>query len=309
MEQYELLILGAGPAGLTAAVYARRAGMSVLVLEKGAIGGQITSTNEVENWPGTKKISGYDLATSLQEHAESFGAEIRIAEIQGLDLSGDRKIVRTDHGEVSADALIIATGARHSHLGVPGEAELTGRGVSYCAICDGPFFRNEDIAVVGGGDMAVEEAEYLTRFAGKVYLVHRRDQLRAADMIAKRALANPKIEPVWNTVVTAVNGSSGVESLSVKNIATNEEKQIAATGVFIFIGTLPNTEMLKGSGIAVDAKGWVVADHATLQTSIPGVFAAGDVRETSLRQMVTAAADGARAAMSAYAYFSGSERK
>ena len=304
MEHHDLLILGAGPAGLTAAVYARRSGLDVVVLEKGAVGGQITTTNEVENWPGIKKISGFDLAMSLQEHAEHFGAEIRLTDIQGLDFSGDKKIVRTDNGEISADALVIATGARHSHLGVPGEAELTGRGVSYCAVCDGPFFRNEEIMVVGGGDTAVEEAEYLTRFASKVYLVHRRNELRAADMLAKRALANPRIEPVWDTVVTAINGKTGVDSVSVRNVKTNAETQIAVTGVFVFVGILPNSEMFRDSGLTLDANGWLLADQATLQANIPGVFVAGDVRDTSLRQMVTAAADGARAAMAAYAYLS-----
>lgn len=304
MEHHELIILGAGPAGLTAAVYAQRSGLDAVVLEKGAVGGQITTTNDVENWPGFKQISGFDLAASLQEHAEYLGAEIRATDIQGLDFSGPRKVVRTDKGDLTADALIVCTGARHRHLDVPGEAELTGRGVSYCAVCDGPFFRNEDIVVVGGGDTAVEEAEYLTRFAGKVFLVHRRDRLRAADMLAKRALVNPKIEPVWDTVVTEINGKTGVESVSVKNVKTGAEKKIAATGVFVFVGNLPNSEVFKGSGLGMDAGGWVLADHATLRTNIEGVFAAGDVRETSLRQMITASADGARAAMSAYAYLS-----
>jgi thioredoxin reductase (NADPH) len=304
VEHHELIILGAGPAGLTAAVYARRSGLDAVVLEKGAVGGQITTTNDVENWPGFKRISGFDLAASLQEHAEYLGAEIRAAAVESLDVSGPRKVVRTDKGTLTADAIIVCTGARHRHLGVPGEAELAGRGVSYCAVCDGPFFRNEDIVVVGGGDTAVEEAEYLTRFAGKVYLAHRRDRFRAADVLAKRALANPKIEPVWDTVVTAVNGKTGVESVSVRNLKTGEEKRIAAAGVFIFVGTLPNSEVFQGSGLGMDANGWVMADHATLGTTIAGVFAAGDVRETGLRQMITAAADGARAAMSAYAYLS-----
>lgn len=308
MEHHELIILGAGPAGLTAAVYAKRSGLDVVVMEKGAVGGQITTTNDVENWPGTKQISGYDLATSLQEHAEHLGAEIRVTEITGLDLSGPKKIVQTDKGPVSADALVVCTGARHRHLNVPGETELTGRGVSYCAVCDGPFFRNEEVVVVGGGDTAVEEAEYLTRFASKVSIVHRRDKLRAADMLAKRALANPKIEPVWDSVVVSVNGKTGVESVTVRNVKTNEEKQIPATGVFIFVGTLPNSEMFKGSGLGMDVNGWVIVDQATLATNIPGVFAAGDVRETGLRQMITAAADGARATMSAYAYLSELEK-
>lgn len=304
VEHHDLIILGAGPAGLTAAVYAKRAGLDAVILEKGAVGGQITMTNEVENWPGIKNISGFDLSASLQEHAEHLGAEFRAVDIMGLDFSDGKKVVLTDGGPISADALVICTGARHRQLGVPGEAELTGRGVSYCAICDGPFFRNEDIVVVGGGDTAVKEAEYLTRFAAKIYLVHRRNELRAAHMLARRALADPKIEPVWDTVVTKINGKTGVESVSVRNVKTGEEGGIVATGVFIFVGMLPNSEPFRDSGLELTKDGWVVADQKTLQTNIPGVFAAGDVRDTSLRQMVTAAADGARAVMSAYDYIS-----
>lgn len=302
MEHRELIILGAGPAGLTAAIYAKRAGLDAVVLEKAVAGGQITTTSDVENWPGTKQISGFDLATSFQEHAEHLGAEIRITEVTGLDITGPKKIVQTDKGPISADALVIASGARHRHLGAPGEAELTGRGVSYCAVCDGPFFRNEEVMVVGGGDTAAEEAVYLTRFVSKVYLVHRRDTLRATDLIANRALSNPKVVPVWDSVVKSINGKTGVESVTVQNVKTGAEQNIAVTGVFVFVGTLPNSEELKGSGVELSEAGWVCVDQGTLKTNLPGVFAAGDVRETSLRQMVTAAADGARAAMAAYAY-------
>lgn len=304
MEHHDVLILGAGPAGLTAAIYAKRAGLDALVVEKGAVGGQITSTSDVENWPGIKQISGFDLAASLQEHAEHLGAEIRITEITAIDLSGPQKIVQTDTGPISADALIVCTGSRHRRLDAPGEAELTGRGVSYCAVCDGPFFRNEEVMVVGGGDMAVEEALYLTRFASRVYLVHRRDTLRASEMIARRTLASPKVEPVWDSVVSRINGKTGVASAVVKNVKTGEEKTIPVTGVFIFVGNLPNSEVFRESGLGLDAAGWVTVDHATLATTMAGVFAAGDVRDTSLRQMITASADGARAAMSAYAYIS-----
>lgn len=302
MEHHELIILGAGPAGLTAAIYARRSGLDTLLLEKGAVGGQITITGDVENWPGIKQISGFDLAQALQEHAEHFETEIRIAEIEGVDFSGTQKIVKTDKGEIGADAVIICTGARHRHLGIPGETELTGRGVSYCAVCDGPFYRNETVMVVGGGNSAVEEAEFLTRFASKVYLVHRRDKLRAARLLAERVLANPKIEPVWDTVAEKVNGKTAVESVTVRNVKTGKTSEMRVTGVFIFVGTLPNVEQLKDSGLDMTAEGWIRGDHDRLTTNIPGVFVAGDVRETSLRQMITAAGDGARAALSAYAY-------
>ncbi len=304
MEHHELIILGAGAAGLTAAVYAGRSGIDAVLLEKGAVGGQITTTNDVENWPGIKQISGFDLAASFHEHAEYLGADIRAVEITGVDLSGPKKIVHTDKGSLSADALAICTGARHSQLGAPGEAELTGRGVSYCAVCDGPFFRNEEIMVVGGGDTAVEEAEYLTRFAAKIYLVHRRDQLRAASILAKRALANPKIEPVWDSVVARINGKTGVESVLVRNVKTGAETELKVTGVFIFVGMSPNSEPFRDSGLEMTPEGWIVADQKTLRTNIPGVFAAGDVRDTGLRQMITAAADGARVVMSAYNYLS-----
>jgi thioredoxin reductase (NADPH) len=302
VEHRELIILGAGPAGITAAIYAKRSGLNTLLIEKGAVGGQITMTGDVENWPGLKQISGFDLAQSLQEHAEHFDAEIRTAEIEDVEFSKKKKIVRMDKGEVSADAVIICTGARHRRLGVPGEAELTGHGVSYCAVCDGPFFRNEAVMVVGGGNTAVKEAEYLTRFAAKVYIVHRRNEFRAAELLAKRVKANPKIELVLDSVVEKINGTTGVESVTVKKVTTGAASDIAVTGTFVFVGTLPNVEKLQNSGLDMLKDGWIKADHDTLETNIPGVFVAGDVRVTSLRQMITAAADGARAAMSAYSY-------
>lgn len=302
MEHRELIILGAGPAGLTAAIYAQRSGLDALLLEKGAVGGQVTTTSDVENWPGAKRISGFDLVRSLQEHAEHFEADIRTADLTGVDFSQDKKIVHTDKGDVSADAVIICTGAHHRLLEAPGELEFAGRGVSYCAVCDGPFFRNETVVVVGGGNTAVEEAEYLTRFAAKVYLVHRRDKFRADALLVRRVMTHPKVEPVLDSVVETINGAAGVTSVTVKHVKTGVLTEIAATGVFIFVGKLPNVEAFKTSGLALTMDGWIKVDHDTLETSIPGVFAAGDVRETSLRQIITAAADGARAAMSAYGY-------
>ncbi len=302
MEKRELVILGAGPAGLTAAIYAKRAGLDTLLLEKGAPGGQITTTSDVENWPGQKHISGFELAQTLEDHAKHFEAEIRMAEVAKVTLSAEKKVLSTDKGEIEAKALIICTGAHHRPLNVPGEMELTGRGVSYCAVCDAAFYRNEEVAVIGGGNTAVEEAEYLTRFAAKVYLVHRRDALRADKLLADRVLANSKIVPVWDSVAEKINGKTGVESLSLKNVKTGETRDLAVTGVFIFVGTLPNSSLLQGTGLDMTADGWLRAKSEDMETNIPGVFVAGDVRETKLRQMITAAGDGARAAMSAYAY-------
>ncbi len=305
MEHRELVILGGGPAGLTAAVYARRAGLDTLLLEKGAPGGQILTTSDVENWPGLKHVSGFELARSLEEHARHFETEIRMAEVEKLQLSADKKILHTDKGAIEADALIICTGAHHRPLGVPGEAELTGRGVSYCAVCDAAFYKGEEVAVVGGGNTAVEEAEYLTRFAAKVYLIHRRGTLRADRLLADRVLADAKIVPVWDTVVEKINGKTGVESISLKNVKTGEKRDLAVTGAFIFVGTLPNSALLRDTGLDMRPEGWVKAGDEDMGTNIPGVFVAGDVRDTKLRQMITAAADGARAAMSAYAYLAG----
>ncbi len=302
MEKRELVILGAGPAGLTAAIYAKRAGLDTLLIERGLAGGQITTTADVENWPGVIKISGMDLAEKLHEHALHFEAELRAAELSGVEVDGNKKIIRTDKGDIEAKSVIIALGARHRPLGCPGEAEFTGRGVSYCAVCDAAFYRGQEVAVVGGGNTAVEEAEYLTRFASKVYLIHRRDELRADKMLADRVLANPKITPVWDTVAERVLGdASGVTGLALKNVKTGAASELKVMGVFIFVGTVPNTAIL-GSVVDLTPEGWVIASHEDLSTSVPGIFAAGDVRDTDLRQMVTAAADGARAAMSAYKY-------
>ena len=301
MEKRELVILGAGPAGLTAAIYGKRAGLDTLLIERGLPGGQVTTTADVENWPGITKISGMDLAQNLYDHATHFEAELRAAELLGVEVKGNTKIIRTDKGDVEASAVIIAVGARHKPLGCPGEAEFSGKGVSYCAVCDAAFYRNEEVAVIGGGNTAVEEAEYLTRFASKVYIIHRRDELRADRMIADRVLANPKVVPVWDSLVRSIEGASGVEKVVLKNVKTDAVSELPVTGVFVFVGTLPNTEFL-GSVVHMTPDGWIITRDEDMATSVPGIFAAGDVRETELRQMITAAADGARAAMSAYRY-------
>ena len=299
MKNYELVIIGAGPAGLTAAIYGRRAGLSTLVVEKESHGGQMQLTDAIENWPGTRHINGFDLGTNFQEHARALGAEFMSATVERLRAEHDRRFVDTSAGEIEAGAVIIATGARFSSLGIPGEAELTGRGVSYCAVCDGPFHRGREVAVVGGGNTAVEEAEYLTAFADKVYLVHRRGEFRAGRYVVEKALANPKIVPVLHHVPTAVTGDdSGVTALAVKDVRDGQETILKVAGVFIFVGTVPHSGFL-GGFVETEPGGWI-ATNRHLATSRPGVFAAGDVRDTDLRQVITASADGARAAMSAY---------
>ncbi len=301
MDSFDLLILGGGPGGLTAAIYGARAGLKTVILEQGAPGGQIRLTDALENWPGLLRTSGFELADNFQQHAESLGVEIVYDTALSLSLEGDFKLVKTTKSEYKTKALVVATGARFRNLKVPGEAEFTGRGVSYCAVCDGPFFKGETVAVVGGGNTAVQEANYLTSFADTVYLIHRRDQLRADQAVARKALDNPKIVPIWNSQVTEILGvPSGVNQIKVKNVQTNEEKALDLTGVFIFVGTRPNIDFV-GDFLEKTPQGWLKTDEH-LQTSAPGVFAAGDVRDTDLRQVVTACADGARAAMNAYHY-------
>lgn len=300
MEKRELVIIGAGPAGLTAAIYGKRAGLDTLVIEKGKAGGQILITSEIENWPGTVTESGAGLAEKFRYHAAHFNAEFKTATVMSLKPGNNRCVVVTDDGEIDAGAVIIASGCHFRKQGCPGEQEFTGKGVSYCAVCDAAFYEELEVAVIGGGNTAVEEAGYLTQFADKVYLVHRRDKFRADELVVERALKNPKIVPVMDSVLESIQGDDIVERIIVKNVKTGESKPIALNGVFIFIGTLPNAEFV-GDAVKTTEAGWIVTD-ADMKTSTPGIFAAGDVRDTGLRQVVTAAGDGARAAMSAYAW-------
>ncbi|WP_352425468.1 thioredoxin-disulfide reductase [Aminomonas paucivorans] len=300
MEKRELVILGAGPAGMTAAIYGRRAGLDVLVLERGLPGGQITITDEVENWPGVQHTTGQALAESFRKHAEKFHPEFREATVEKVDLRDGRKILVTDKGEIDAEAVLVATGANFKKLGCPGEAEYTGRGVSYCAVCDGAFFEDEVVAVIGGGNTAVEEACYLTQFASKVYVVHRRDSFRADRVPVEQAMANPKIVPVWDSVVESIEGGDMVERLMLRNVKTQEVSPLPVAGVFVFVGTDPNSRFV--ADLVETSKGGWIRTNPRMETSVEGIFAAGDVRDTYLRQVVTAAGDGATAAMAAYAY-------
>ncbi len=295
---YDVLIIGGGPAGLTAALYAARSRLKAVVLERGMAGGQAATTHKIENYPGFPDgILGPDLGQALEQQATNFGAEFVQTEIEGVDLSGDLKTVKAYEGEYKGRTLILATGADPKKLGVKGEEELRGRGVSYCATCDGAFFKDQEVIVVGGGDAAVEEALFLTRFAKKVSIVHRRYQLRAAPVIQERAKANEKVAFIWDSVVDEIKGEKHVEGVVVKNVKTGETKTVPAAGIFIYVGLVPNTALLKGQ-VGMDPQGYILAGEDTM-TSKPGVFAAGDCRKKPLRQVVTAVSDGAVAAMAA----------
>lgn len=298
----DLIIVGSGPAGLSAAIYAKRAGLSVIVLEKtGIAGGQILSTYEVDNYPGLPGVSGFDLGDSFRRHAEKLGVSIQEAEVTGVLDQGDMKMVMADTGNYIGRAVIIATGAHNALLGVPGEEELTGMGVSYCATCDGAFFRGRQVAVIGGGDVAVEDAIFLARTCEKVTLIHRRDSLRAAKLLQENLQKLSNVEIIWDTTVEEIQGEEQVECLLLKNQKTGEESKLQVAGVFIAVGTVPDTDMVKGV-VEMDEKGYIVAGEAC-ETNVPGIFVAGDVRTKQLRQVITAAADGANAITSLEKYF------
>ena len=290
---YDLVIVGSGPAGLAAAIYAKRAELSVAVVERAPMsGGQIVNTYEVDNYPGLPGVSGFELAMKFREHCDKLGVEFIEGEIEKAELAGTEKKLWLSECELQAKTVILATGAANRKLGVPGEEELTGAGVSYCATCDGAFFRKKTVAVVGGGDVAVEDAIFLARICEKVYVIHRRDEFRAAKTLCSRLAAMENVEFVMKHTVKDIQGDGRVASVTVCSTESGEERQLAVNGVFIAVGNLPNSEVWKKSGIAVDAGGYVVAGEDT-KTSIPGVFAAGDLRTKRLRQVITAAADGA----------------
>jgi thioredoxin reductase (NADPH) len=299
---YDIIILGAGPAGLTAALYAARAKRSTLVIEKAVPGGQVAITEFIENYPGfADGIGGAELGDTMKRQAERFGAQFVYDEATGLEVSDEIKTVQALDGTYRGRTIILATGAEHRKLGVPGEEEFSGRGVSYCATCDGAFFEGKRIVVVGGGDSALQEGDFLTRYASKLSIVHRRDTLRAERILQERALNNPKIEFVWNTVVEEIVGNGAVTGIRVRNVRTGERRLLPTDAVFPFIGMVPNTAFLKGV-IDLDEQGYVKVVNDKLETSVEGVWAAGDLRANVPRQAVTAAADGCIAALAADEY-------
>jgi thioredoxin reductase (NADPH) len=298
---YELIIAGGGPAGLTAGIYAARAMIKTLLIERMMVGGQVSATFLVENYPGFPEgISGLELSQAMEKQARNFGLIIESGEIATLRPAGKIWEAEKDGRKILAKSVIVATGVEPKRLGVPGEEELKGRGVSFCATCDGPFFRGQEIAVIGGGDSAVDEALYLTRFAEKVYLIHRRNALRAEKILQDRAFKNPKIEILWETVVTRVMGKSGVEGVTIKNVKTEEVGALKVNGVFSYVGWKPLTGFVRGV-VELDPFGYVITD-GNMATSAPGIFAAGDVCQKLLRQVATAVGDGAVAAFSAEKY-------
>lgn len=316
---YDLIIIGSGPAGLSAAVYAKRAGLETLVVEKSSVsGGQVLNTYEVDNYLGLPGINGYDMGVKFREHADAMEIPFMTADVKSVEPAGDPEAllraseqtpaaycVRTNKGDLEAKTILIATGANHAKLGVPGEAELSGKGVSYCATCDGAFFRNRTVAVVGGGDVAVEDAVFLARTSKKVYLIHRRDELRAAKILQESLFRLPNVEVIWDTVVEEIRGENRVENLCLKNRKTGETSTLETDGVFIAVGIHPNTEIFR-EVVECDAQGYVLAGE-DCTTDQPGIFVAGDARQKPLRQIITAVADGANAVTSIQEYFIGCE--
>ena len=297
---YDTIIIGAGPAGMTAALYAARSNLKVALIEGGLPGGQMNNTSDIENYPGYANISGPELAEKMFEPLENLGVEHLYGFVKNIENHGDVKKVITDDEEFETRTVIVATGSKHRLLGVPGEEELNSRGVSYCAVCDGAFFRDQDLLVVGGGDSAVEEAIFLTQFAKSVTIVHRRDELRAQKVLQDRAFANEKINFIWDSVVKEIKGENRVESVVIENVKTGQVTEQAFGGVFIYVGLDPVSDFVQELQIR-DQTGWIVTDDH-MKTSVAGVFAVGDVRQKDLRQVTTAVGDGAIAGQEAYKY-------
>jgi len=298
---YDVIIIGAGPAGMTAAVYTSRANLSTLMIERGIPGGQMANTEEVENFPGFESILGPDLSNKMFNHAKKFGAEYAYGDIKEIIDGKEYKTVKAGSKEYKARSIIISTGAEYKKVGVPGEKELGGRGVSYCAVCDGAFFKEKRLFVIGGGDSAVEEGVYLTRFASQVTIVHRRDELRAQKILQDRAFANDKVDFIWNHTIKAINEKDGkVGSVTLVSTTDGTEQELAADGVFIYIGMVPLSKPFENLGIT-NENGYIETNDR-METKVPGIFAAGDIREKTLRQIVTATGDGSIAAQAAQHY-------
>ncbi|TPR39246.1 thioredoxin-disulfide reductase [Apilactobacillus micheneri] len=307
MEKYDVIVIGAGPGGMTAALYASRANLSVLMIDRGIYGGQMNNTAEIENYPGFKSILGPDLAKKMYEGSINFGAKYAYGTVESIEQSGKNKIVKTDQDSYETGSVIIGTGSQYRKLGVEGEDEYGGKGVSYCAVCDGAFFKNREVVVIGGGDSAISEALYLAGITSKVTVIHRRDQLRAQKVLQDRAFANDKINFIWNTNVTEIIGDNmKVTGVKTLNNQTNETDVVDANGVFIYVGNNPMTEPFNNLNIT-DDKGWIKTNER-METSVPGVFAIGDVRSKELRQVATAVGDGGIAGQNAFEYLSSLEK-
>jgi len=299
-EQYDLIIIGGGPGGLTAGLYGSRANLKTLVLERYLPGGQLANTELIEDYPGFESILGPDLAAKMEAHAKNFGMELISSEVNEVQCDGDDRIVVTDDETYRTKAVIVATGGTPVFLDIPGEKELSGRGVSYCAICDGAFFKDQVIAVVGGGDAAVEEAGFLTKYGSKIHIIHRRDKFRAQKIIQQRAFENPKINIIWDTVMDEIIGTEKVEKVLLTHVKTGEKTDLDVGAVFVFVGFRPNNQILP-EGVETDSEGHVITDYR-MGTSVPGIYAIGDVRQQLARQLTNAVGDGTTAAIAADKY-------
>jgi thioredoxin reductase (NADPH) len=301
-REYDVVIIGGGPAGLAAGLYAARGRHRTLLLEKSVIGGQIALTELVENYPGVPTVNGFDLAQTMLKQSESYGMETDYSAVLGLERAGEKWRVKTDAGDLIAKAVIVTSGAEYNRIGVEGEERLTGKGVSYCATCDAAFFKGQDVAVVGGGDAAMDEGMFTSRYADNVTVIHRRDELRASAILQERAFANPKMDFKWNTVVEEVLGDGQVRAVRLRDVVTGAESEMPVGAVFIFIGQHPNSDFLKGL-VKMDPGGHAIVDE-WMQTDQPGLFAAGDVRQNSARQVASSVGDGVTAAIAADHYIS-----